>query len=193
MSHAGQPKMSTRVATALAAMLAFAATAPAQAVPAPRAPTRAAENQITVGSIPLTLAPGWHIARHDRKNKSLLAVNGNDKAGFSLQEDNVPPGTPIANVLNIFYKVATKKMTNAQSAEPYDAQFTGSRFQESLAMQYSGDEQTQRGSAVIVGVLAVLLNPATGNVGLIRVWAHKPEHLDDAMKDAVSMTDSTLN
>lgn len=162
-------------------------------IPSPRAPERTAGTEVTVGSIPLTLAPGWHIAENNRKEKFLFAVNSSDNVAYSLQEASFKPGTPVEDVLNRFYQKVAEKMTNVQTGEPYDPEFTGERFQESQAMQFSGDQQTNRGTAVHVGVMAVLLNSETGQVGLIKLWAHDPDILEENMEDAVAMTSSTLD
>lgn len=189
--------LSTRRSRVLAvAVLAVAMTlsphAAARALPRPEAPIRTAENQVNVGSIPLTIAPGWRIGKQDDKWVGITYEA--KEAAFSLEEFTFERGITIEEATGRFYQDSVvEQLSNAQHAPAYDPKFTGARFQESEAVEYTGDLQTDKGTTRISGVLVVLLNPKTGYSGLAKLVASDPDVLQEVIPDAAAMIESTLN
>lgn len=162
----------------------------ASSVPYPQAPTRTAGKQITVGSIPLTIAPGWKIT--EQNETAVIAASGNGSVAFTLEDVRFDPGISKEEIMAVFWHLTTKNWTKSDHQTAYDPNFTGKRFQESLAVNFDTNVQTDRGSADLVGVLVVMLNPTTGDAGLVK-YLSEPRAYDAYLQDAIDMTASTLD
>lgn len=162
----------------------------------PQAPTRTSEDRITVGSIPLTIAPGWKKIQSPNcksAEKCAFLVSKEDRLGFSLQQKSVKPGTSVEDVLSDEYSLLTRNATDAEGGIPYNPGFVGERFNESSAQDYRRQVQTHRGTQMQLGTLVVLLNSGTGDVGVVRFWGKNPDIVAKGAPGAAAMIDSTLN
>lgn len=155
-----------------------------------QAPAKTADAEVSVGSIPLTLVPGWRVVQ--REEQYLAALNSRKDAAFTVWEAEFESGTSIEEATGRFYRAVTEEMTNASHTSGYDPGFVGERFNESTSLGYNGDLLTDKGTLHVVGVLAVLLNSDTGHAALVKMASTDAETLMDNVDDANAMTESML-
>lgn len=159
---------------------------------APSAPDSA--GPLTVGSIPLTLAPGWQLGEGSDGNY-MWAYTPDGKVAFSVEDFAALPENSAGDVLAWWSPRFMNGLDGGNTETPRDLGLTGQRFQESIAQPYTGTRITEDGKKhAEAGSLMVLLNADTGDAALARVWTFsQATTLNAADADVQSMLRSMLN
>lgn len=154
---------------------------------------RDSKGQVTVGSIPLSLAPGWKVGVHD--GSYLSAYNPRETVGFSVEDFAALPDNTITDVLAFQLEFLGSQMLGLQTVgSPIDTGLKGTRFQESIEQQYTATAERESGDTYEeVGRAGVLFNPETGDAALIRFWAAAPTTLNASDSDIRAMIKSMMN
>lgn len=163
-------------------------------VPSPEGTTRTGEGQVAVGRIPLTPAPGWRTV--DQAEGFLILAKEKPNPEFmAVQDFKLDSGSSaIDSVQTIFERTGQKfEWSSVQAEKPTDLGLTGKRFEESAGIQYTAENKDDQGTFETFGAVIVLLDPKTGDAGLIHYFALSPKALQVNDKDVQAMISSMLN
>lgn len=150
-----------------------------------------AQGELTVGRIPLALGPGWQVKKQD--GDFLLAVNKSERLGFTVEDITVDADKSMMDVLTFWLQDRTQDMTDVRSEDPMDRGLKGKRFPQSGEIEYTAIRSTDKGDYEETGLLVVLMNPRTGQVGLVNVWSDTPDALKSNESDIRNILESMVN